>query len=259
MHFDDFDGPMWSSTFCILAPRPSRVNMAPMIRTVALRLLSALSLSVLALGAGSAVAQETKPAKPPAKLPAGALGGKPATTPAKPGSAAPKPGAANAKPTAAAKPGAKPAAPGGGQPMQLEVFGDWGAYASNTPKGKVCYALAQPKDRLPKSLQRDPGYLFIATRPAEGVKNEVSMVLGFVTQDGGDGKAAIGATSFALVTKGNAAWVKNAAEDGAFVDAMRKGQSLTIEAKSKRGNSSTDRYALAGLTQALDRVRKECP
>jgi hypothetical protein len=248
-----------------------------MIRPVLSR--SGAAFTILALGlalsTGSVRAQDATPAKPPAKAapakPAGAAPAKPGTakpaTAAKPSTAAKTgaPASAAAKPaagktTAAGKPGAKaPAAPGGGQPVQLEVFGDWGAYASSTGKGKVCYALAQPKERLPKSLTRDPGYLFIANRPAEGVRNEVSMVLGFATQDGGDGKAVIGANTFALVTKGNAAWVKNAAEDGAFVEAMRRGQTLTIEAKSKRGNSSTDRYALSGLTQALDRVRKECP
>ncbi|WP_460450585.1 invasion associated locus B family protein [Alsobacter sp. SYSU BS001988] len=251
----------------MIRPAPSRSGAV----------LTILALSV-ALSTGFARAQDATPAKPPAKAapakPAGAAAApKPGTTAkpptnAKPAAAAAKPGApasAAAKPaagktTAAGKPGAKaPAAPGGGQPVQLEVFGDWGAYASSTGKGKVCYALAQPKERLPKSLTRDPGYLFIANRPAEGVRNEVSMVLGFATQDGGDGKAVIGANSFALVTKGNAAWVKNAAEDSAFVEAMRRGQTLTIEAKSKRGNSSTDRYVLSGLTQALDRVRKECP
>lgn len=233
--------------------------MTPMIRSVSLRSPLVISVLAAALWSGSALAQDAKPAaKPAPKLPAGALGAKPA--PAKPGASAKPAAPASAAKSGAAKPGAKPAvAPGGGQPVQLEVYGDWGAYASTTAKGKVCYALAQPKDRQPKSLQRDPGYLFIATRPSEGVRNEVSMVLGFVTQDGGDGKAAIGNASFALVTKGNAAWVKNAAEDAAFVDAMRRGQSLTIEAKSKRGNSSTDRYVLAGLTQALDRVKKECP
>ena len=143
--------------------------------------------------------------------------------------------------------------------MELAKFGDWGAYMSETSKGKVCYALATPKERLPKSLKRDPGYLFIASRPGEGVRNEVSVVLGFPAKDGGDGKATVGTTSFALVTKGTAAWVKNAAEDAAFVEAIRRGQQLTVEATSRKGNASTDRYTLAGVAQALDRVRKECP
>jgi hypothetical protein len=218
--------------------------MATMIRrsTPVLTSLLLLTVALIALAAAPAAAQGTAPAKP-----------KPAA--AKPAAAA-KPG-----PTAAAKPGAKPAPAGApqGQPVQLAVFGDWGAYASDTAKGKVCYALARPKESLPKTLKRDDGYLFISHRPAEGVRNEVSVVLGFAAKDGSEGSAVIGATSFALVTKGDAAWVKNAAEDAAFVETLRKGQSLTVKATSKKGNESTDRYALTGLVQALDRVKKECP
>ncbi|MGL4444382.1 MAG: hypothetical protein ACRCU1_12190, partial [Alsobacter sp.] len=135
----------------------------------------------------------------------------------------------------------------------------WGAYASDTAKGKVCYVLAQPRERLPKTLTRDPGYLFVSTRPAEGVRNEVSVVLGFPAKDDSEGTATIGTATFALVAKGAAAWLKNAAEDAAFVEALRRGQSLTVKAISRRGNESTDRYVMAGFAQALDRVRKECP
>lgn len=221
---------------------------------------------VLAAHSAAAQTQPAKPATPAAAKPATAAPAKPAVTPAKPaapGAAAATPAAAKPATPAAAKPAAaaaaKPLAPGGGQPVQLATFGDWGAYASDTAKGKVCYALAQPKERLPKTLSRDPGYLFISSRPAEGVRNEVSFVLGFPSKDGGEGQASFGNANFALVTKGPAAWVKNAAEDAAFVEAMRRAQTLNVKVSSKKGNKSTDRYTLAGAAQALDRVRKECP
>lgn len=235
-----------------------------MIRPFASRFMAGATCAALAIALGAPSASAQQPAKPATtQAKPGSTPAKPATpakaaTPAKPGakpaSAAPaKPGA---KPAAAA---AKPAAPGGGQPMLLEKFGSWGAYASDTPKGKVCYALAQPQERLPKTLTRDPGYLFISSRPSEGVRNEVSIMLGFPAKDGGEGTASFGAASFAIVTKGTSAWVKNAAEDAAFVEAMRRSQTLTVKVSSVRGNESTDRYTLAGATQALDRVRKECP
>jgi hypothetical protein len=168
-----------------------------------------------------------------------------------------------AKPTAATAAKSKPAAggstAGASAPVQVASFQDWGVYTSDTAKGKVCYALAQPKERLPKTLNRDPGYIFVSSRPSEGVRNEVSLVLGFAAKDGGEGTASVGPTGFALVTKGNAAWMKNAAEDATFVDALRKGQGLVVKVKSKRGNESTDRYSLSGAAQALDRVKKECP
>ena len=151
-------------------------------------------------------------------------------------------------------------APGGGKALELGKFSDWGAYSTAGAKGKVCYALAQPKSREPKTLKRDPGYLFISTRPGEGVRGEVSFIFGFPLKEGAsEAVAEAGASSYELIAKGENAWVKNAAEEGQLVDSMRKTGKLLIKAPSKKGNATTDTYSLAGLGQALDRVKKECP
>src|SRR4051794_30151890 len=100
---------------------------------------------------------------------------KPATSQQKPAAATTsKPGAAGQ-----GKPGTTAQAPGGGQATLLASFGDWGAYASGQGRAKVCYALSQPKDRQPKDLKRDPAYLFVSFRPADNVRNEVAVVMGF--------------------------------------------------------------------------------
>jgi invasion protein IalB len=159
---------------------------------------------------------------------------------------------------AAARP--QPAAAAGqGQALELGTFGEWVAYSSQQGRAKVCYILTKPKERLPRTLNRDPGFLFITSRPAEQVRNEVSFVLGFAAKDTVPGEAAIGQSTFALAPKGKNAWIANAAEEGAFIEAARRGQSLNVKVTSGRGNVSTDRYSLAGLTQALDRMRRECP
>jgi hypothetical protein len=137
-------------------------------------------------------------------------------------------------------------------------FGDWGAY--QTPgKQKTCYALAQPKTREPDKLKRDAAYVFISYRPAENVKNEISIIMGFAMKDGGEAQASIGDAEFGLIAKGANAWIKNPAEESHFIDAMKKGSKLVVKAASSKGKVSTDTYSLAGLSQALDKVRKECP
>jgi invasion protein IalB len=149
----------------------------------------------------------------------------------------------------------KPAAPGGGQ--QIGAFGDWGAYASQG-RNKVCYALSQPKERLPKQLNRDPAYLFVSMRPADGVRNEVSWVLGFGAKDSADAEAVVDGTAFAVVTKGANGWVKDPAQEGPVVASMSKGEKLVLKVQSARGNKLSDEYSLRGFTQALERARKEC-
>ncbi|OYX89287.1 MAG: hypothetical protein B7Y84_05750 [Azorhizobium sp. 32-67-21] len=149
-------------------------------------------------------------------------------------------------------------AQGGAQPKPVAQFGDWGVYSGQSGSSKVCYALAQPKERKPEGLKRDPAYFFVSTRPGEKVKDEVSITVGFALKQGSEAKLTIGSQTFQLYTKDEGAWVRNVAEEGKLVDAMRKGKDLTIATTSLRGNVTTDRYSLSGIGQALDRVAQEC-
>jgi hypothetical protein len=164
------------------------------------------------------------------------------------------------------------------KPLLVASFGDWGVYQTQAAKGRVCYTLAQPKDRAPADLKRDPAYAFISDRPGEGVRNEISFIMGFdvVNPPAADDAAAtatdskkkpaakeamaiVGDQSFELLAKSANLWVKNAAKESQLVGEMRKGAKLEVKATSKRGNTTIDTYSLAGFSQALDRVQKECP
>ncbi len=173
-----------------------------------------------------------------------------------PALAAPKAKPAAAKAAAASS---GPAAKGGsGQAVKLGQFDDWTAYTTPPGSKKTCYALSLPKERLPKNLNRDPGYLFVSYRPDEKVRGEIAAVMGFVVKEDAPAQAVLGSTSFELAGKDSSLFVRNAAQEGAMLAAMRKGGSLVVKASSKRGNATSDRYSLAGLGQAIDRVEKEC-
>jgi Invasion associated locus B (IalB) protein len=184
----------------------------------------------------------------------------PAQQPAKPAAPA---AAAPAKPAAAqpAKPATTAAAPTGtAQPALLGQYGDWGAYAASPGGGKVCFALAKPKTTKiePAGGKRDPSYVFVSTRPAENVKNEVSVIIGYPFKTSSDATAEVGAVKFAMYTQKDGAWIKNVAEEARMVDAMRKGADLTVKGTSGRGTASIDQYSLKGLAQALDKIEQEC-
>lgn len=145
------------------------------------------------------------------------------------------------------------------KPQLVGTYGDWGAYEAQGAKSKICYALAQPKERTPSSLKRDAGYIFISTRPGEHVKNEVSVIMGLPLKEGsGDAKAEVGTSDFDLVTKGQNAWMKDSAQEGQLVGAMKKHGRLVVKAPSSKGAVATDSYSLNGLGPALDRVAKDC-
>ena len=146
-----------------------------------------------------------------------------------------------------------------GKPSQLASYGDWGVFLAQGEKSKTCYALAVPKDRAPSGLKRDPAYVFISNRPGDNVRGEVSIIMGFPVKEGTAAHADIGGTGFDLVAKGANAWIKNQAQEPQFVDALKKGSKLIVKAPSAKGRMTIDSYSLAGLSQALDRIEKECP
>jgi hypothetical protein len=185
------------------------------------------------------------------------------------------------------------------KPALVASFGDWNVFVGQAGKGRICYTLAQPKSREPSSLNRDPGYAFISDRPSEGVRNEVSFIMGFDVSGGTEAEAksdvksdakpdskpatkpsksdskkadakskaksiaspvaAVDEATFDLLPKGANLWVKNAARESELIAEMRKGSTLEIRAASVKGNASTDSYSLSGFSQAMDRLQKECP
>jgi hypothetical protein len=161
-----------------------------------------------------------------------------------------------AAPKKSAEPKTKNAATNGAQ--ALGTFGEWGAYLGGSGASKVCFVLSQPKERLPKGLNRDPAYIFISFRPSQGIKNEIAFNMGYDLKPATEANATIGANNFGLIAKDKNAFLKNAAEEGQFVDTARRASSLTVKGKSLRGNETTDRYALSGFGQALERAVKEC-
>jgi hypothetical protein len=156
------------------------------------------------------------------------------------------------------KPAAKPAA-GQTQALQLESSGRWTAFATPQPgRGRVCYALGVPAERKPANLKDVKGYIFITSRPGEGVRHEISFVMNFDLKEGVEHQALIGDQKFVLVAKGQNLWLRNPAEESRLLDAMRKGSSLEVKAVSKRGNATADKYALAGLNQTVKKAEDAC-
>ncbi len=122
------------------------------------------------------------------------------------------------------------------------------------------FAIAKPASSVtnPPNRPRNPIYMFISTRPAEKVTNEVSIISGYPFKPGTEASVEVGSTAYALYTQQDGAWIKNATEEAQMVDAMRQGQTAAIKGTSAKGTQSTDTFSLKGLSQALDRTAQDC-
>jgi hypothetical protein len=215
---------------------------------VAVLLLITAAIAVPALAQQSeapAPATSPTPAAPAPKKPPKHKPATPATAPA--GTVAP------AAPPAAA-------VAGGVKPTLLGQYGDWGAYTASPGGKKICFAIAKPSssETNPPNRPRNPAYMFISSRPADKVSNEISIIIGYPFKPNSEATVDIGSTSFALYTQQDGAWIKNAAEEAHMVEAMRAGQSAVVKGASAKGTRTTDTFSLRGLGQALDRTDQDC-
>jgi invasion protein IalB len=147
-----------------------------------------------------------------------------------------------------------------GQPTLLGTYGSWGAYQGMSGGRKVCFAAARPSSSqtVPANRPRDPAYVFVASRPAENVTNEVSIIIGYPFKPNATATATIGSANFDMYTQNDGAWIMNAADETRLVESMRKGADLVVKGTSGRGTQTTDTFSLKGLAQAIDRANQGC-
>ncbi len=161
--------------------------------------------------------------------------------------------------------------PGMQQAVPVAIFGDWNVFVNGDGRTRICYAIAQPQTRSPKTLKRDSAYLFVTVRKAENVANEVAVMLGFPPKPAAaqakPGAAAapsdpslnLGTARYGLVVKDGNAWLQNPSEESRVVaDMSGRAQKLVVKTTSLRGNPTSDEYALGGFADAIKRARDEC-
>ena len=145
-----------------------------------------------------------------------------------------------------------------GTALEIGKAGAWGVFTSGEGRAKNCFIMAQPAERLPKGLTRDPAHVFITMRQGEANKMEFSMLWGYPLKTGTDAQLSVGNATFAGVGQNKTVWLKNPAEENRFIGELRKASNLSVKGTSQRGNETIDRYPLTGFGQALELAQKKC-
>ena len=141
---------------------------------------------------------------------------------------------------------------------KLGKFKDWESFVLIQDESKVCYAQSIPVVRAPKKLKRDPSRLFVSFRPAENIKNEVSVTNGYEFQPKTPVTAKSGKKAYDLFSKGRFAWVVDNKDEMKLIITMKKASRLMIVGNSDKGNQTTDHYSMMGFTKAYSAAKKSC-
>jgi len=148
--------------------------------------------------------------------------------------------------------------------QSASVQRDWSVFQSGDGGARVCWIVSKPTKTEARrgaarvQVNRGDIYLMVAARPGQGVKNEVSTVIGYTFRPDSKVRLDIGAGTFEMFTDGDKAWPENAAADDRIVAAMKRGTDAVLTGVSSRGTTTIDTYSLLGFTAALEEAQKLC-
>jgi len=137
-------------------------------------------------------------------------------------------------------------------------FKDWESFVLSQNGNKVCFAQSTPVVRAPKKLRREPSRLFVSFRPAENIKNEVSVTNGYEFKLKSPVIAKSGKKSYDLFSKGRFAWVVENKDEIKLISTMKKASRLMIIGNTNKGDQTTDHYSMMGFTKAYNTAKKNC-
>ena len=137
-------------------------------------------------------------------------------------------------------------------------FKDWESFVLSQEGNKICFAQSAPVVRAPKKLKRDPSRLFVSFRPAENIKNEVSVTNGYKFKPKAPVTAKSGKKSYDLFSKGRFAWIVDNKDEAKLIVTMKKASRLMIIGNTDKGDQTTDHYSMMGFTKAYNTAKKSC-
>ncbi len=141
---------------------------------------------------------------------------------------------------------------------KIGKYKDWEAMVVMDADGKVCFAQSLPILQAPKTNKRD-AKLFVAFRPNDNIKNEVSVTPGYEFNKNNSVTAASGKNKFIFDIKEQGfAWIADNKIELKMIKQMRKGSRIMITGYNQQGSQTIDHYSLLGFTKAYNASRKAC-
>lgn len=140
----------------------------------------------------------------------------------------------------------------------MEEFKDWSTFKAETGGSLLCFAVSEPTDSEPKGVQRGNVYFYVSSWPKDGVAGEVSLKIGYDFATDATTVVTIGSQTFELFNNSDKAFVESPAQERELVQAMRRGNRMTVKGRSARGTETTDTFSLSGITAALRHVERNC-
>lgn len=148
----------------------------------------------------------------------------------------------------------------------IGTYAKWRLFVDAQGAAQHCYIVGEPQRSQPRNVKRGNVFLTISHRPGQGVRDEVSVRIGYPFSASSTPFAKIGSDEFTFFTGVQAqngaeewAWLEALSDQPRMVNAMKRGSELVFKATSARGTLTTDSYSLRGVTAAMKALDAACP
>lgn len=140
----------------------------------------------------------------------------------------------------------------------VDKAGDWSMFVHEAAQKKICFIASQPSSSTPKDAKREQPFFYVSAWPKDGVKSEISVLLGYPVKKGSDVTVTISSNSFKLFAQGDKAFVADPTEELKLIDAMKRGSSMDVSATAEAGFETSDKFSLSGVTASLKNLDTKC-
>ncbi len=138
------------------------------------------------------------------------------------------------------------------------VYDEWAAYTLTVENTKTCYVRSKPTRTEPRQLNHGEVHFFVSYIPNQGIQGQPYFMVGYPFQENSTVSINIGGKTFSMYTENDGAWVREDNVEPALVQSMIDGNTMTVSGVSGRGNKTTYRFSLRGVTKAIEEARKAC-
>lgn len=138
----------------------------------------------------------------------------------------------------------------------VSTHGDWSVFTVSRGGNTVCYIASAPVSSTGNYTRRGDPYVLVTHRTQ--AVDEVSASSGYPYKDASKTRVDVDGRKFEMFTKEELAWAFDTDQDRAMVDAMKKGNRMTVRGTSPRNTYSIDTYSLRGITAAYNKMKSLC-
>lgn len=143
-------------------------------------------------------------------------------------------------------------------PQSVATYKDWIVYKLDLGGDTVCYAVTEPTDKSPRSVNHGDVFFLVANWKSGVAQNQPNFVAGYDLRDAPEPVVRVGSDKWDMYVSDKEGFIEKDTDEKRLVTAMKRGSNMRLSAVSERGTATNYTFSLLGISAALERAEKEC-